>query len=467
MTMNPIDTGMTDTSIKCPNCGTEIAVSEALGAQIRAELEQRLRNEGETRLKRAVAEAEQRTRGALDVELKDLQARVAEKARDAEAAAQRELDLRKKARALEEQQRQLAVQVRAQVEAELKARSEEQLKAAVTQAQARAREESGGELKLLQEQLTEQRKKVTAAQEAELVLRKEKAALEERQRELDLELQRRLDAAKGEIEAGVRQSLGEEHTLKLKEREKQIDDLRKALEDAKRKSEQGSQELQGEVLELDIQAELERLFPTDLLEPVAKGARGADIMQRVRNARLEDCGSIVWETKNTKHWQPLWLDKLKEDQRAAGGSIAVIVSVVLPDGIQGFGRLDGVWVSDLKSWPALAVALREQLIQVAFARSASEGKNEKMELLYRYLAGDEFRHRVEAIVETFTAMQAQLNRERRAMEKIWREREKQAQRIITNTVGMYGEMRGIIGATMPEIEALELEEVKRLEDTPE
>jgi hypothetical protein len=361
----------------------------------------------------------------------------------------------------------LAHKVREELQQQMRREAEAHLKEAVAQAETRAREDQVVEIRGLRSQLAEQREKVTAAQTAELALRKEKAALEDRQRELDLEVARKVDAERQRLEEGVRKAVGEEQALKLKEKEKQIADLRKALEDAKRKSEQGSQETQGEVLELDIQAELERLFPADVLEPVVKGARGADILQRVRNARLEECGRIVWESKNTKHWQPAWLDKLKQDQRAAGGSIAVIVSVVLPDGIEGFGRMDGVWVSDLKSWPALAVALREQLIQVAFARSASEGKNEKMELLYRYLAGDEFRHRVEAIVETFTAMETQLSRERRAMEKIWREREKQIQRIVTNTVGMYGEMRGIIGATLPQIESLELGEVRQLEGAEE
>ncbi len=149
--------------------------------------------------------------------------------------------------------------------------------------------------------------------------------------------------------------------------------------------------------------------------------------------------------------------KLKEDQRTPGAALAVLVWVVLPDDLRGFGCLDDVWVSDLQSWPARAVALREQLTRVAFAHAASRGKNEKMELLYRYLAGDQFRQRVLGIVEAFTGMQAQLARERRAMEKLWRECEKQIERVTTNNVGMYGEMRGLIGASMQQIRALELD----------
>ncbi|MFQ5660500.1 MAG: DUF2130 domain-containing protein [Gammaproteobacteria bacterium] len=171
---------------------------------------------------------------------------------------------------------------------------------------------------------------------------------------------------------------------------------------------------------------------------------------------MTECGTIIWEVKNTKRWSPAWIDKLKADQRALNAGLAAIVSVALPVEIQAFSRIDGVWVTNPQSFIALACALREQLIQVSFARNASIGKNEKMEMLYQYLAGDEFRHKVEAIVEAFTAMHGQLHKERRAMEKIWKEREEQIEKITLSTVGMYGDMRGIIGASMPEIAALEL-----------
>jgi hypothetical protein len=389
---------MSDTHIKCPNCGFEIPISEALSAQIRGELESSLKAAHDEQLRRAVADAEQRT---------------------AKAAAA---------------------------------------------AEARGREQSALQVKELQADLAAQREKARRAQEAELALRREKTALEERARELDLEVARTLDMEKQRLEAAVRKAVSEEQDLKLKEKEKQIMDLREALNDAKRRSELGSQELQGEVLELDIQAALEREFPADRVEPVPKGMRGADIIQRVRNDRLEECGAIVWETKNTKAWQPAWLDKLKQDQRAVGAAAAVLVSVALPDGIEGFGRIDGIWVAGRKSWPALAVALREQLVQVAYARAASEGKNEKMELLYRYLAGDEFRQRVEAIVEAFEAMQAQIQRERRAMEKQWAEREKQIQRVVGSTSAMYGSLQGIVGGGLAAIPALELDSGGLLED---
>jgi hypothetical protein len=184
--------------------------------------------------------------------------------------------------------------------------------------------------------------------------------------------------------------------------------------------------------------------------------RGADIIQRVNNDRFQTCGAIVWETKNTRGWHDAWLDKLKQDQRSIGASTAVIVSAVLPKDIQGFGRLDGVWVCSLQLWPALAVALRDQLIQVSRAQAALAGKEEKMERLYEYLAGNDFRQRVEAIVEGFEALQQQIQRERRAMEKQWNEREKQLQRVLTSTAGMYGSLQGIVGSGLAAIPALEL-----------
>jgi len=387
---------MSDAVITCPNCGTNIPVSEALSAQMEKGIEARLRAQAAERLKQAVAEAEARAK------------------RDAAAAAERE------------------------------------------------REAQAAALASLRKELEDQRARAREAQQAELALRREKNALEERARSLDLEVARKLDAQKRELESSLRRTLAEEGSLKLAEKEKQIEDLKKLVGEMKRKSEQGSQELQGEVLELDIQAALERQFQWDEIRPVPKGMSGADLIQEVRNGQGTVCGRIVWETKNTKHWQSGWLAKLKDDQRAAGGNLAVLVSAALPEGMHEFGLIEGVWVASPRAWPALAVALREQLVQVAFAHAAAEGKQEKMEALYRYLAGDSFRARVQGIVEGFTALQDQLARERRAMEKLWKEREKQIERVIVNTVGMYGEMRGIAGASLPEIPALTLEGVAGL-----
>jgi hypothetical protein len=335
--------------------------------------------------------------------------------------------------------------------------NEARLKVLAGRAEEKARADFAVEKEFLEGQLAEERRKCREAQQAELELRKERSALEARARELDLEVARRVD--------GEKQRLAEQQDLRLKEKDKLIEDLRTALEEARRKSEQGSQERQGEVLEIDLEAELARRFPQDAILPVAKGARGADLVHEVRDGTLRVCGTIVWEMKNTRHWQGAWIDKLKSDQRAIGANLAVLVSTALPDSLVEFGRVDGVWVAGLRAWPALAVALREQLIEVAFAHDAAEGKSEKMELLYHYLAGDQFRRRIEATVEAFTALRNGLTRERTAMERIWNEREKQIERVLANTAGMYGEVRGIVGSSVPPVPALELDAVAgQLED---
>jgi hypothetical protein len=226
----------------------------------------------------------------------------------------------------------------------------------------------------------------------------------------------------------------------------------------KRKAEQGSMETQGEVLEQDFEAQLKAIFVHDDIQPVPKGIRGADLVHSVRTPMGADCGVLLWETKNTKAWSQAWIPKLKDDMIEIRASIAILVSVVLPAGIKRFGEMDGVWVSDPLCAIPLAMALRAQLVAVSRERGASSGKSEKMEALYQYLAGVEFKQKIEGIVEAFTSMQDQLNKERRAMERHWKQREKEIERVIKNTVGLYGDMQGIIGGQIPAIPALELDE---------
>lgn len=450
---------MTDTLITCPHCGNQFPLSEALAAQLRAGLDA----EHEARLKTAVAEAEARAKGELGSRLETLDSLLQAQTEKARQAEVRELEMRQRALELERAQSQALEKARLETEERLRREADERLLAAVGQARKQAIDAAALDKQQLEARLAEERAKVIEAQQAELALRQRAETLEARARELDLEIARRLDEKKAEWEAGLRQSLGLEQELKLKEKERQIEDMKRVIDDLKRKSEQGSQEMQGEVLEIDIQAALERQFPHDLIRPVPKGMTGADLIHEVRDGSLAPCGSLIWEVKNTKHWQPAWLDKLKADQREAGAAIAILVSVALPEGVRGFSQMNGIWVTDLAHYPALAVALRDQLQQVSFARAASQGKNEKMDMLYRYLSGEEFRHRVEAIVEAFTAMRVQLDKERRAMNKHWAEREKQIERVITSTTGMYGALQGIIGQGLAAIPALELEEVPLLE----
>ncbi len=240
------------------------------------------------------------------------------------------------------------------------------------------------------------------------------------------------------------------------EKEKQLTDMKKQIEELKRKAEQGSQQLQGEVLELELESILQREFPFDKIEPVAKGTRGGDVMHCVHTQTGRLCGAILWETKRTKIWSDGWIQKLKDDQREAKADIAVIVSEALPKGFHHFRQMGSVWITDFNSVIGLALALRMSLMEVAKAREALVGKNEKMELVYNYLTSHEFRNRIEAIVESFKAMQGDLLSEKIAMEKVWARREKQISRIVVNMSGMYGDIEGLSGASLPSVKMLEL-----------
>jgi hypothetical protein len=346
---------------------------------------------------------------------------------------------------------------RLDLEAEVTRRTQTKVRDLEARAKADAEQALEARLKDLSEAVTRKDQDLQQFRELELGLRKKQRELEAAVLDADLKVQRTLAEERSKIREDAEARTQESHRLKDLEKDKLIQDLKSALDDMKRKADQGSMETQGEVLELDFEERLRRMFHLDDIQPVPRGIRGADLVQMVRTPVGADCGSIIWETKNTKAWSPGWISKLKDDMAETRASLAILVTVALPEGIARFGQVDGVWVSDPLSALPLAAALRQQLLQLERERQASTGKSVKMEMLYAYLAGNEFKGRVEGIVEAFTSLQDQLQRERRAMEKNWKEREKQIERVIKNTVGLYGDMQGIIGGQIPIIEALELE----------
>ena len=208
------------------------------------------------------------------------------------------------------------------------------------------------------------------------------------------------------------------------------------------------------MLELLLEKKLQARFPLDIIEPVGKGEPGADILQHVRDDNGQTCGKLLWETKRTKNWQDGWLSKLRGDQRAAGADMAVIVSRALPKEVIHFEHVDGIWVSSIACALPIAVALREALIQVALSRRAGEGQETKVQQVYAYLTGPRFRHHVEAIVEKFTDMQSDLETERRVTTRQWAKREEQIRLVLEATAGMYGDLQGIAGMSLEEIDAL-------------
>ncbi|MEN8809117.1 MAG: DUF2130 domain-containing protein, partial [Desulfobacterales bacterium] len=347
---------------------------------------------------------------------------------------------------------------REEIDEEIEAKLKERISEVEQKAAKKLEGKYADELKALQSDLDEKDAAIKTFREQELELRKEQRKLKEAAESLELEVARKMDAEREKIREEVAKKADEEHRLKDQEKDKVINDLKTSLEDMKRKAEQGSMETQGEVLEQDFEAQLKGFFVHDSIQPVPKGVRGADLVHTVRTHMGDDCGVLLWETKNTKAWSNAWIPKLKDDMIQTRASIAVLVSVVLPNGIKRFGQVDGVWVSDPLCAIPLAAVLREQLEAISRERTASVGKNEKMEVLYGYLAGVEFKQKIEGIIEAFTSMQDQLNKERRAMEKHWKQREKEIDRVVKNTAGLYGDMQGIIGGQIPAIPALELDD---------
>ncbi len=408
---------MQDQTITCPYCSKEIPLTETLSHQIKEGLQK------EFELKSRERELE---------------------------LAKREKTLAEEIEKVEDAKKIIDQQVSQKLQAErekLKQETRKDIEASVRI-----------ELKDLQEQNVEKERKLAEAQKVELDFRKKVRELEELRKNQELEIVRKLDEERKLIFEKAKKEAGEENRLKLLEKEKQLEDTKKALDEAKRKAHQGSMQTQGEVLELDLESILKSQFPVDEIEPVPKGIKGADIVQRVHDRGGRFCGTIIWESKHTKAWNDGWLLKLKDDQREVKAEIAVLVTETMPKGVEGFSQVEGVWVTSYVLSIALASVLRTSLIELAQLKVSLVGKSEKMEVLYNYLSGPEFRQRIEAIVESFQSMKEDLDQEKRAMIKMWAKREKQIERIVNNTVGMYGDMEGIIGAALPQIKSLELTE---------
>lgn len=280
--------------------------------------------------------------------------------------------------------------------------------------------------------------------------------LREKDEMRDIEMKKKLLESEETIKQDVRRKTEEEHQLKDAEKEKLIQDLKKSLEEAQKKATQGSQQTQGESLELTLESKLRQEFPNDEISEVKKGVRGADIVQVVIDKLNRKCGSILWESKNAK-WSEGWVEKLKEDQRQAKSDLAVLVSVNLPPGIDTFNFVRGVWVCSWTSFVPLALALRFNLVNIYYEKQNAVGVDEKMKVLYEYLTGNEFKHRVEGIVEAFGTLQEDIEREKRWFSSKWARQEKEIRKVVDHTHGMYGDLQGVTGRALPEIKSLEIE----------
>ena len=351
--------------------------------------------------------------------------------------------------------RALRAEIEASVKDEYSRQLDEEVERARKDAAKTAEKKAAQDLHALKEEIKAQAKDLEHARQVELAMRKRERDLERKREELELTVERKLADERAAIVAETQTRLAEQHRLKDAEKERQLADMRRQIEDLKRKADQGSQQLQGEAGEAEVEAMLRSGFPFDEITPVAQGTRGADLHQAVVDARGNRCGSILWECKNARNWSDAWVPKLKEDQRALRAEVAVIVTASLPKGCTRFAYVDGVLVTEFACAAALASVLRANLLQFAQTRSAAVNKGEKLELLYRYLSGIEFRQRVEAIVEAFERMREDLDRERRAAERQWARRNRQIEAVTFNISGMYGDLQGLVPA-LPSIARLEL-----------
>lgn len=417
---------MTEPTIICPNCKTEIKLTESLAAPL------------------------------IESTRKQFEQQLAQK--DSEII-QREQAMREKEKQLAEEKRKLEDQVSDRVAEQLKVEririvTEESRKA--KQAGAAELEGKARELAELQEVLKARDEKLAEAQKAQTELLKKQRELDDARRELELTIEKRVQAELTEIRMLARKEAEDEQKLRVMEKEHLIVAMQKQIEELKRRAEQGSQQLQGEVQELELENLLRSKFAFDAIEPVPKGEYGGDVLHRVFGTGGQSGGTILWEFKRTKHWSDAWLIKLRDDQRIAKAEIAVIVSHVLPKSIDTFEMIDGVWVTHPRAALPVAMILRQSLLEIALARQSSEGQQTKTEMVYQYLTGPRFRQRVEAIVEAFSTMQEDLDKEKKAIMKQWAKREEQIERVMSATVGMYGDLQGIAGKSLQEIEGLDL-----------
>ena len=412
---------MTEPTIVCPKCKTEIKLTESLAAPLvestRREYEQRLLQK-DVDIARREASLRERE-GALSRERETLDNQVAEKLKQERA----------KIAAEEARKAKLAASVDL--------------------------DHMTKEITDLQEILRQRDAKLAEAQKTQAELIRKQREIDDARREMDLTIEKRVQEGLLAVREQAQKEAEDQLKLKVAEKEQTIISMQRQIEELKRRADQGSQQLQGEVQELELEDLLRTRFPRDTIEPVPKGEHGGDVIQRVSGPFGQTCGTILWESKRTRNWSDGWLTKLREDQRAAKAEVAVIVSQALPKDVETFDLREGVWVTHPRVVLPVAETLRHTLNEVMCARQATEGQQTKMEMVYQYLTGPRFRQRVQAIVEAFSSMQDDLDKEKKAIIKQWAKREEQIERVMQATAGMYGDLQGIAGRTLKEIEELE------------
>jgi hypothetical protein len=411
---------MSEPQIACPKCGTKIRLTDTIAAPLLA-----------------------KTRKQFEQQLAQKEA----------GFARQQAELRKA--------RDTLVKTRQAVDDEVAKRLQRE-RTAIARAEAKKARlllasdlaERDRKLSDLQRHLQTNAAKLAQAQQAEAQLLRKSRELDDARREVELSVEKRVHAALATVRDRTRIEIEDTFKTKVSEKETQIASMQRQIEQLRRKAGQGSQQLQGEAFELQIETLLRQQFPQDVLVPNQVGASGGDILQRVRNEAGEVVGTMLWECKQTRTWNNRWLAKLRNDQRGSKADVALIVSSTLPKGIDTFGLVGSIWVSAPRFAIPLAIALRQSLIEIASSRQLATGRRSKMEMMYRYLTGPQFRQHIGAIIETFADMQADLDRERRTTTRLWAKREAQLNAVIAASAGFYGDLQGIAGQSIPDIESL-------------
>lgn len=412
-----------NTQIKCPNCGTSIDVQDILSHQLEDELKIKFNAQLAEEKKKFEKEHEILNKAKEEFE---------EKKQRENELFQEKVDTK-----LKEEKKQL----------------EEKLS-------KKFKDEQSEQFALLQKELNDKSEQVKELHKTKGEIEKLKREKDELKGAIEAEAQKTLNEKLTEEREKIRKTEEDKNELRFKELQKQLEDQKKLTEEMKRKQEQGSMQLQGEVMELAIEEWLGVQFPLDTIEEIKKGARGGDCIQIVNTRTHQKCGSIYYESKRTKDFQAGWIEKFKSDIREKGANIGVLVTDAMPSGMDRMGLREGIWICSFEEFKGLCAVLRESMIQINNAVASQENKGDKMQMLYDYLTGNTFRLQVEAIVEGFTQMKIDLDSEKRAVQRIWKQREKQIEKVTINTIDMYASIKGIAGNAIQSVKSLELPESK-------
>ncbi|GAA8823437.1 DUF2130 domain-containing protein [Helicobacter pylori] len=415
---------------KCPNCQAPINVNEVLYKQIELENQSRFL-----------------------AQQKEFEKEVNEKRAQYQSHFKM---LEQKEEALKEQEREQKAKFDDAVkQASALALQDERAKI-IEEARKNAFLEQQKGLELLQKELDEKSKQVQELHQKEAEIERLKRENNEAESRLKAENEKKLNEKLDLEREKIEKALHEKNELKFKQQEEQLEMLRNELKNAQRKAELSSQQFQGEVQELAIEEFLRQRFPLDCIEEIKKGQRGGDCIQVVHTREFQNCGKIYYESKRTKEFQKAWIEKLKSDMREIGADVGVIVSEALPKEMERMGLFEGVWVCSFEEFKGLSAVLREGVIQVSLAKKSQENKGDKVNLLYHYLTSSEFSMQVSAIIEGFEQLRAELEKEKNAMARIWKSREKQMEKVFEGTINMYGSIKGIMGNVIGQVKALEL-----------